>query len=57
MGYWDPPIQIKESDVLAIFRFRPQEDVDTIEFLAALAEKTLTAAWTLLWTNIYLRFS
>ena len=43
MGYWDPLIQIKGSDVLAIFRFLPEERVDPVEISAALSEESSTA--------------
>jgi ribulose-bisphosphate carboxylase large chain len=52
MGYWDPLVQIKDTDVLALFRFQPQEGVDPIEVSAALAGESSTATWTVVWTDL-----
>merc|ERR1719213_368658 len=52
MGYWDPLIQIRETDLLALFRMTPQEGVDSIEAAAALAGESSTATWTVVWTDL-----
>jgi len=52
MGYWDPGITLKDMDVLALFRFQPQEGVDPIEVSAALAGESSTATWTVVWTDL-----
>ena len=52
MGYWYPLIQIKDNDVLALFRFQPQEGVDPVEISAALAGESSTATWTVVWMDL-----
>jgi ribulose-bisphosphate carboxylase large chain len=52
MGYWDPAYAIKATDVLALFRCAPQENVDEIEAAAALAGESSTATWTVVWTDL-----
>ena len=51
MGYWEPDYQIKDTDVLAMFRITPQEGVDHIEAAAAVAGESSTATWTVVWTD------
>ncbi len=51
MGYWDPDYEIKETDLLAVFRITPQEGVDPIEAAAAVAGESSTATWTVVWTD------
>lgn len=46
MGYWAPDYEVKETDVIAVFRFKPQEGVDPIEAAAAVAGESSTATWT-----------
>lgn len=51
MGYWDGDYEPKDTDVLALFRFTPQEGVDPIEAAAAVAGESSTATWTVVWTD------
>src|SRR5665647_1258435 len=51
MGYWDPDYQIKETDVLAMFRMTPQAGVEADECAAAVAGESSTATWTVVWTD------
>jgi ribulose-bisphosphate carboxylase large chain len=52
MGYWDPDYEIKETDLLALFRCMPQHGVDPVEAAAALAGESSTATWTVVWTDL-----
>ena len=51
MGYWNPDYEVKETDVLAVFRIAPQDGVDPIEAAAAVAGESSTATWTVVWTD------
>jgi ribulose-bisphosphate carboxylase large chain len=51
MGYWQPDYQVKETDVVALFRITPQEGVDPDEAAAAVAGESSTATWTVVWTD------
>src|SRR6516225_7706963 len=51
MGYWEPDYQVKDTDILALFRITPQEGVDPIEAAAAVAGESSTATWTVVWTD------
>jgi ribulose-bisphosphate carboxylase large chain len=51
MGYWEPDYQPKDTDVLALFRITPQDNVDPIEAAAAVAGESSTATWTVVWTD------
>ena len=51
MGYWNPDYEVKETDILAVFRVTPQEGVDPIEAAAAVAGESSTATWTVVWTD------
>ncbi|WP_207459783.1 form I ribulose bisphosphate carboxylase large subunit [Azospirillum sp. SYSU D00513] len=51
MGYWVPDYEIKETDVLAVFRITPQDGVDPEEAAAAVAGESSTATWTVVWTD------
>jgi ribulose-bisphosphate carboxylase large chain len=51
MGYWDPNYEVKETDVVALFRITPQDGVDPIEAAAAVAGESSTATWTVVWTD------
>src|SRR3954453_1415999 len=51
MGYWEPDYQVKETDVLAVFRITPQEGVEPEEAAAAVAGESSTATWTVVWTD------
>ncbi len=51
MGYWDPKYQPKDTDILALFRITPQENVDPVEAAAAVAGESSTATWTVVWTD------
>jgi len=52
MGYWNPDYQVKDTDVLALFRVTPQPGVDPIEAAAAVAGESSTATWTVVWTDL-----
>merc|ERR1711862_990850 len=52
LGYWKPDYMITATDVLALFRIRPQEDVDAVEATAAIAGDSSTATWTVVWTDL-----
>ena len=51
MGYWDNDYELKDTDVLALFRVTPQDGVDPIEAAAAVAGESSTATWTVVWTD------
>ena len=51
MGYWEPDYEPKDTDVIALFRITPQDGVDAIEAAAAVAGKSSTATWTVVWTD------
>ena len=51
MGYWEPDYQVKETDLVALFRITPQEGVDPEECAAAVAGESSTATWTVVWTD------
>jgi ribulose-bisphosphate carboxylase large chain len=51
MGYWRPEYVPKETDVIAVFRVTPQEDVEPEEAAAAVAGESSTATWTVVWTD------
>ncbi len=51
MGYWDGKYQPKDTDILALFRITPQENVEPIEAAAAVAGESSTATWTVVWTD------
>jgi len=51
MGYWEPDYDIKETDVLAMFRITPQPGVEADECAAAVAGESSTATWTVVWTD------
>lgn len=51
MGYYNADYQPKDTDVLAVFRFAPQDGVDPIEAAAAIAGESSTATWTVVWTD------
>jgi ribulose-bisphosphate carboxylase large chain len=51
MGYWEPDYQVKDTDVLAMFRITPQLGVEPIEAAAAVAGESSTATWTVVWTD------
>jgi len=52
MGYWDAAYQVKDTDVLALFRITPQPGVDPVEAAAAVAGESSTATWTVVWTDL-----
>jgi len=52
MGYWDADYTVKDSDVLCLFRIKPQPGVDPIEAAAAVAGESSTATWTVVWTDL-----
>ena len=51
MGYFEPDYTPKDTDIIACFRVTPQEGVDPIEASAAVAGKSSTATWTVVWTD------
>lgn len=51
MGYYNADYVPKDTDVLAVFRFAPQDGVDAIEAAAAIAGESSTATWTVVWTD------
>ena len=51
MGYWEPDYAPKDTDIIALFRVTPQDGVDPIEASAAVAGKSSTATWTVVWTD------
>ncbi len=51
MGYWEPDYTPKDTDIIACFRVTPQEGVDPVEASAAVAGKSSTATWTVVWTD------
>ncbi|HEY7229844.1 MAG TPA: ribulose-bisphosphate carboxylase large subunit [Pseudolabrys sp.] len=51
MGYWEPDYEVKDTDILAMFRVTPQPGVDPIEAAAAVAGESSTATWTVVWTD------
>jgi ribulose-bisphosphate carboxylase large chain len=51
MGYWQPDYEVKDTDVIALFRITPQDGVDHIEAAAAVAGESSTATWTVVWTD------
>ena len=51
MGYWEPDYEIKDTDVLAMFRITPQKGVEPDECAAAVAGESSTATWTVVWTD------
>ena len=51
MGYWQGDYQPKDTDILALFRITPQENVDPEEAAAAVAGESSTATWTVVWTD------
>jgi ribulose-bisphosphate carboxylase large chain len=51
MGYWEPDYVPKDTDILALFRITPQDNVDPIEAAAAVAGESSTATWTVVWTD------
>ena len=52
MGYWDPNYEIRDTDVLALFRMAPQEGVDAVEAAAAIAGESSTATWAVVWADL-----
>eukprot|EP00540_Astrosyne_radiata_P007401 CAMPEP_0116836416 /NCGR_PEP_ID=MMETSP0418-20121206/8085_1 /TAXON_ID=1158023 /ORGANISM="Astrosyne radiata, Strain 13vi08-1A" /LENGTH=442 /DNA_ID=CAMNT_0004466185 /DNA_START=158 /DNA_END=1483 /DNA_ORIENTATION=- len=52
MGYWNFKYEVKDTDVLALFRITPQKGVDPIEAAAAVAGESSTATWTVVWTDL-----
>ncbi len=51
MGYYDADYEPKDTDILCVFRFVPQEGIDAIEAAAAVAGESSTATWTVVWTD------
>jgi len=52
MGYWDADYNVKETDLLCLFRITPQPGVDPVEAAAAVAGESSTATWTVVWTDL-----
>src|SRR5260370_24707314 len=51
MGCWEPDYEPKDTDVLAVFRITPHDEVDPEEDAAAVAGESSTATWTVVWTD------
>ncbi len=51
MGYWEPDYQVKDTDVVVVFRVTPQKGVEPEEAAAAVAGESSTATWTVVWTD------
>ena len=51
MGYWQPDYTPVDTDVLCAFRVTPQDGVPPEEAAAAVAGKSSTATWTVVWTD------
>ena len=51
-GYWDPTYEVKPTDIVTLFRYTPQFNVDPIRAVAAIAGETSTATWTVVWTDL-----
>ena len=54
IGYWEPDYEIKETNVLAIFRITPQKGVEADECAAAVAGESSTATWSAVWCEMSL---
>ena len=52
MGYWEDAIILDPTNVLALFRITPQPGVAPREAIAAAAGESLTATWTVVWTDL-----
>jgi ribulose-bisphosphate carboxylase large chain len=50
--YWQPDYQVKDSDILAVFKVVPQAGVSRVEAAAAVAAESSTATWTTVWTDL-----
>ncbi|MDT8854026.1 form I ribulose bisphosphate carboxylase large subunit [Paracoccaceae bacterium Fryx2] len=50
--YWEPQYQVKDSDILAVFKVVPQAGVSREEAAAAVAAESSTATWTTVWTDL-----
>ncbi|CAH9017861.1 ribulose-bisphosphate carboxylase large subunit [Candidatus Nitrosacidococcus sp. I8] len=51
MGYWEPSYQVKDTDIVAMFRITPQTGIEAEEAAAAVAGESSTATWTVVWTD------
>ena len=54
MGYWEPDYEIKETDVLAMFRIRSQKGVEADECAESVAGESSTATWSAVWCEMSL---
>jgi ribulose-bisphosphate carboxylase large chain len=52
MGFWQPNYVVKDTDVLAVFRFQPQMGCPADELAAGIAGESSTATWTVVWTDL-----
>ncbi len=50
--YWLPDYTPKDTDLLACFKFVPQEGVDPEEAAAAVCAESSTGTWTTVWTDL-----
>ena len=50
--YWQPDYAPSDTDLLACFKFVPQESVDPVEAAAAVAAESSTGTWTTVWTDL-----
>jgi len=52
MGYWDAEYRCADTDVIAVFRTTPQDNMPELEACAAIAGESSTATWTVVWTDL-----
>ena len=50
--YWEPDYNVKDTDILAVFKITPQAGVDREEAAAAVAAESSTGTWTTVWTDL-----
>ena len=50
--YWQPDYTPSDTDLLACFKFVPQDGVDPEEAAAAVAAESSTGTWTTVWTDL-----
>ncbi|MDN5862893.1 MAG: ribulose-bisphosphate carboxylase large subunit [Salinisphaera sp.] len=51
MGFWEPDYQVKDTDILALFRITTQQGVEPEEAAAAVAGESSCATWTVVWSD------
>lgn len=50
--YWEPEYQVRDTDILAVFKVIPQAGVSREEAAAAVAAESSTGTWTTVWTDL-----